>query len=121
MRGLQAELKQNVPFRSREQEAYLALLRTADALQTSVEAKLGEFGLTGTQYNALRILRGAGPEGLPCSEIGERMITRDPDVTRLLNRLEKRGLVRRTRAHADRRVVRGIITAAGLKLLRDDG
>jgi DNA-binding MarR family transcriptional regulator len=118
MRGLQAELKQKVPFRSREQEAYLALLRTTDALQTSVEAKLSEFSLTGTQYNALRILRGAGPEGLPCSEIGERMITRDPDVTRLLNRLEKRGLVRRTRAQADRRVVRGIITAAGLKLLR---
>jgi MarR family transcriptional regulator, organic hydroperoxide resistance regulator len=118
MRGLQAELKQNVPFRSREQEAYLALLRTADALQTSVEAKLGEFSLTGTQYNALRILRGAGPEGLPCSEIGERMITRDPDVTRLLNRLEKRGLVRRTRAQSDRRVVRGKITAAGMKLLR---
>jgi MarR family transcriptional regulator, organic hydroperoxide resistance regulator len=118
MRGLQAELKQNVPFRSREQEAYLALLRTTDALQTSVEAKLGEFSLTGTQYNALRILRGAGPEGLPCSEIGERMITRDPDVTRLLNRLEKRGLVQRTRAQSDRRVVRGKITPVGLKLLR---
>ena len=64
-------------------------------MQTSVEAKLNEFGLTGTQYNALRILRGAGPEGLPCSEIGERMITHDPDVTRLLNRLEKRGFVKR--------------------------
>lgn len=116
---LQAELKQNVPFRSREQEAYLALLRTADALQTSVESKLNEFGLTGTQYNALRILRGAEPEGLPCSEIGERMITRDPDVTRLLNRLEKRGLVKRTRAKSDRRVVYGRITAAGLRLLRE--
>lgn len=117
-RGLKEELKQNAPFRSREQEAYLSLLRTADALQTSVEAKLNEFGLTGTQYNALRILRGAGPEGLPCSEIGERMITRDPDVTRLLNRLEKRGFVRRTRAHADRRVIYGKITAAGLRILR---
>lgn len=115
---LQEELKQNIPFRSREQEAYLALLRTADALQTSVEAKLSEFGLTGTQYNALRILRGAEPHGLPCSEIGERMITRDPDVTRLLNRLEKRGLVKRARAKTDRRVVYGRITAAGLKLLR---
>jgi len=117
--GLQAELKQKAPFRSREQEAYLALLRTADALQSSVEAKLNEFGLTGTQYNALRILRGAGPEGLPCSEIGERMITRDPDVTRLLNRLEKRGLVTRVRAKADRRVIYGKITTAGLKLLRE--
>jgi DNA-binding MarR family transcriptional regulator len=113
------ELKQNVPFRSREQEAYLALLRTADALQTSVEANLNEFGLTGTQYNALRILRGAEPAGLPCSEIGERMITHDPDVTRLLNRLEKRGLVKRARAKADRRVVYGRITTAGLRLLRE--
>ena len=96
-RGLQAELKQNVPFTSREQEAYLSLLRTADTLQSRVEAKLKEFGLTGTQYNALRILRGAGQEGIPCSEIGERMITRDPDITRLLDRLQKRGLVERSR------------------------
>ena len=118
-RGLQAELKQNIPFTSREQEAYLSLLRTADALQAQVEAHLKEFGLTGTQYNALRILRGAGPEGLPCSEIGERMITHDPDVTRLMNRLEDRGLVQRTRARRDRRVICGKISAAGLKLLRE--
>jgi DNA-binding MarR family transcriptional regulator len=118
-RGLQAELKQRVPFTSREQEAYLSLLRTADALQARVEARLKEFGLTGTQYNALRILRGAGPEGLPCREIGERMITRDPDITRLLNRLEDRGFVERTRARHDRRVIYGKITAAGLKLLRE--
>jgi DNA-binding MarR family transcriptional regulator len=118
-RGLQAELKQRVPFRSPEQEAYLSLLRTSDALQASVEARLREFGLTGTQYNALRILRGAEPEGLPCSEIGERMITRDPDITRLLNRLEKRGLVARARAKGDRRVIYGKITATGLKLLRE--
>jgi MarR family transcriptional regulator, organic hydroperoxide resistance regulator len=116
-RGLQAELKQNIPFASREQEAYLALLRTADALQTEVEAWLKEFGLTGTQYNALRILRGAGPEGLPCREIGERMITHDPDITRLLNRLEDRGFVKRTRAKNDRRVICGKISPAGLKLL----
>jgi DNA-binding MarR family transcriptional regulator len=118
-RGLQAELKQKIPFASREQEAYLALLRTADALQTEVEVWLKEFGLTGTQYNALRILRGAGPEGLPCSEIGERMITHDPDITRLLNRLEDRGFVKRTRAKNDRRVICGKITPAGLKLLRE--
>lgn len=118
-RGLQAELKQKVPFRSREQETYLSLLRTTDALSATVEVKLKEFGLTGTQYNALRILRGAGPEGLPCSEIGERMITRDPDITRLLNRLQKRGLVIRVRAKTDRRVVYGKITPAGLKLLRE--
>jgi DNA-binding MarR family transcriptional regulator len=116
---LQAELKQRIPFASREQEAYLALLRTADALQSSIEARLKEFGLTGTQYNALRILRGAGSDGLPCSEVGERMITRDPDITRLLDRLQKRGLVERTRDKNDRRVVFGKITAAGLKLLRE--
>ncbi len=117
--GLQAELKQRVTFTSREQEAYLSLLRTADALQAQVEAKLKEFGLTGTQYNALRILRGAGAEGLPCREIGERMITHDPDITRLLNRLEDRGFVERTRARHDRRVIYGKITPAGLKLLRE--
>jgi MarR family transcriptional regulator, organic hydroperoxide resistance regulator len=118
-KSLQAELKQKIPFTSREQEAYLSLLRTADALQTQIEARLKDFGLTGTQYNALRILRGAGAEGLPCREIGERMITRDPDITRLLNRLENRGLVERTRARRDRRVIYGKITAAGLKLLRE--
>lgn len=118
-RGLQAELRQKVPFSSREQEAYLALLRTTDALEAAMEGKLKEFGLTGTQYNALRILRGAGVDGLPCSEIGERMITRDPDITRLLNRLEKRGLVERSRGKQDRRVIYGKITPAGLKLLRE--
>jgi len=118
-RGLQAELKQKIPFSSREAEVYLSLLRTTDALQTQVEAQLKEFCLTGTQYNALRILRGAGPEGLPCREIGERMITRDPDITRLLDRLEDRGFVQRTRARHDRRVIYGKITAAGLKLLRE--
>jgi len=118
-RGLQAELKQKIPFSSREQEAYLSLLRTVDALQTQIEARLKEFGLTGTQYNALRILRGAGADGLACREIGERMITHDPDITRLLNRLEDRGLVERTRGRHDRRVIYAKITAAGLKLLRN--
>lgn len=118
-KGLQEELKQTVPFSSREQEAYLSLLRTSDALQSRVEAKLKDFGLTGTQYNALRILRGAGADGIPCSEIGERMITRDPDVTRLLDRLQKRGLVERSRGKQDRRVIYGKITGAGLKLLRE--
>jgi MarR family transcriptional regulator, organic hydroperoxide resistance regulator len=117
--GLQAELKQKIPFTSREQEAYLSLLRTADSLQSHAEVRLKDFGLTGTQYNALRILRGAGPDGLPCREIGERMITHDPDITRLLNRLEDRGFVLRARAKHDRRVIYGKITAAGLKLLRE--
>jgi len=119
MGKLQQELRQTVPFRSREQEAYLSLLRTADTLEARVEAKLKEFGLTGTQYNALRILRGAGSEGLPCTGIAERMITRDPDITRLLNRLQKHGLALRARGRSDRRVIYGKITAAGLKLLRE--
>jgi DNA-binding MarR family transcriptional regulator len=118
-RGLQQELKQKIPFTSREQEAVLSLLRTSDAIQAQVESWLKEYGLTGTQYNALRILRGAGPEGLPCREIGERMITRDPDITRLLNRLEDRGFVERNRDKQDRRVIYGKITATGLKLLRE--
>jgi DNA-binding MarR family transcriptional regulator len=119
VRSLQDELKQKVPFSSLEEETYLGLLRTADALQARAELKFKEFGLTGTQYNALRILRGAGPEGMPCSEIGERMITHDPDITRLLDRLQKRGFVKRSRNQQDRRVICARITAAGFKLLRD--
>ena len=117
--ALQSELKQKLPFTSTEQEAYLSLLRTADALQTRVEGRLKDFGLTGTQYNALRILRGAGAEGLPCREISDRMIAHDPDITRLLNRLEARRLIERRRARDDRRVIYASVTAAGLKLLRE--
>jgi DNA-binding MarR family transcriptional regulator len=117
--SLQAELKQNLPFTSREQEAYLSLLRTADSLQEQVEARLKQFGLTGTQYNALRILRGAGSKGLPCRKIGSRMITHDPDITRLLNRLEDRGMVERKRDRTDRRVTFGKITSSGMRLLRE--
>src|SRR5215467_223418 len=116
-RGLQAEIKQKRPFSGPEQEAYLSLLRTTDLLQTEIEGELKKFGLTATQYNALRILRGAGAEGLPCSEIGERMITHDSDITRLLDRLQKRGLAERARCKKDRRVIYGKITAEGLKLL----
>ena len=119
VRSLQDELMQKVPFSSLEEETYLGLLRTADALQARAEVKFKEFGLTGTQYNALRILRGAGPEGMPCSEIGGRMITHDPDITRLLDRLQKRGFVKRSRNQQDRRVICARITAAGLKLLGD--
>ena len=103
-----------IPFGSREQEAYLSLLRTADALQTQVEAWLKEFGLTGTQYNALRILRGAGADGLPCREIGERMITHDPDITRLL---ESPGGSRPRRA---RRATKPIAASSTEKSLRPD-
>lgn len=75
-------------------------------------------GLTGTQYNVLRILRGAGPEGLPCRIVGDRMISHDPDMTRLLDRMEKRGLILRERQKDDRRVVKTRITSAGLEILK---
>jgi DNA-binding MarR family transcriptional regulator len=100
------------------EEAFVALLRAADVLQWRVGEMFKEHGLSPTQYNALRILRGAGSEGLTCSEIGERMISRDPDITRLLGRLERRNLVRRKRQPQDRRVIRTGITSAGLALLK---
>jgi DNA-binding MarR family transcriptional regulator len=103
---------------SPEEQAYLALLRTADRLEGRMAEWLKPRGFSPTQYNALRILRGAGPEALPCSEVGARMISRDSDITRLVDRLEKRGLVARSRGKKDRRVVRASITKAGLELLR---
>ena len=98
-----------------QQEAFLAILSAADALAAELEAVLKESDLSATQYNVLRILRGAGDEGLPCGRIAERMITRDPDMTRLLDRLEKRGLIERSRDVEDRRIVRGRISPAGLR------
>jgi DNA-binding MarR family transcriptional regulator len=114
---LQRELKQNKPFESLESEVYLNLARTADVLQRWEVDLLKPVDLTASQYNILRILRGAGSDGHRCAEIGARMISRDPDITRLLDRLEKRGLVRRARDAEDRRVVTTRITDAGLKLL----
>jgi DNA-binding MarR family transcriptional regulator len=101
---------------SPEEEAFLDLLRTTDMLSRGLVRIIKAEGLSGTQYNVLRILRGA-PEGLACGEIASRMITRDPDITRLLDRLEKRGLVSRCRETKDRRTVMTRITPAGLKLL----
>jgi len=99
-----------------EEQAYLELVRTADLLSRRPAQMLKAEDLSSTQYNVLRILRGA-PEGLPCGEIGNRMITRDPDITRLLDRLEKRGLISRSRDGQDRRTVTARITPDGLKLL----
>lgn len=119
---LHVEIKQRKPFTSLEQEAYLNLLRTADVLTQGFEIVLKPFGLSATQYNALRILRGAGPGGRSCREVGERMLTRDPDITRLLDRLEARGLVARAREIRDRRVITTRVTKQGLTLLaRLDG
>jgi DNA-binding MarR family transcriptional regulator len=99
-----------------EEAAFLDLLRTTDLLSRGVIAVLKAEDLSATQYNVLRILRGA-PEGLPCGEVANRMITKDPDITRLLDRLEKRGLISRSREAKDRRTVTARITPAGLKLL----
>ena len=116
---IQREIKQTKPFRRVEDEAFANLQRTADALMQGVAAALKPVGLSPAQYNVLRILRGAGPDGLACRELGERMITRDPDITRLLDRLEERELVSRTRDRADRRVMATRITEKGLRLLKD--
>jgi DNA-binding MarR family transcriptional regulator len=99
-----------------EETAFLDLLRTTDVLSRGLDRILKTEDVSATQYNVLRILRGS-PAGLPCGEIGSRMITRDPDVTRLLDRLEKRGLISRRRITKDRRTVIARITPAGLKLL----
>jgi DNA-binding MarR family transcriptional regulator len=115
---LQKEIKQTRPFASVEEEALLGLLRTADGLARRGAEVLKPSGLSITQYNVLRILRGAGEAGLACGEIGERMITRDPDITRLLDRMEARGLLVRARSTSDRRVVTTRITPAGLALLK---
>lgn len=97
---------------------FIALQKLADALAQEAAQLLKAHNLTGAQYNVLRILRGAEPEGLACSNISERMISHDPDMTRLLDRMEKRALITRQRQKDDRRVVKTRITAAGLELLK---
>jgi DNA-binding MarR family transcriptional regulator len=106
--------RRRVPYP--EEAAFLDLLRTTDMLSRGLVQVIKTEDVSPTQYNVLRILRGS-PEGLPCGEIASRMITRDPDVTRLLDRLEKRGLISRCRETKDRRTVMARITPEGLKLL----
>lgn len=115
--SLKREIKQKRPFRSVQEEVALSLARTADAVSAPVGEVLRAASVSASQYNVLRILRGAGEAGLPCGEISERMVRRDPDLTRLLDRLEERGMVRRERGTQDRRVVLAFITDAGLQLL----
>jgi DNA-binding MarR family transcriptional regulator len=117
VRDLSEELKQTRPFKSPAQEAYLSLQRTAAVLEHELELALKPSGITATQYNVLRILRGSEPGGLCRSEIGDRLIRPVPDVTRLLDRLEKTGLVRRARASDDRRYVTTRITRHALRVL----
>ncbi len=114
---LRHEIRQSRPFRSRGQEAMLGVLRTASLVRQKVAEMIEPYDLTIQQYNVLRILRGAGGEPLPTLEIGERMIEHSPGVTRLLDRLEGKGLVSRERCAADRRQVLCRIRPAGLDLL----
>jgi DNA-binding MarR family transcriptional regulator len=113
---LQSELKQRKPFSSPEAEAALNLVRTVEVISHDMAVLLEKYDLSNTQYNVLRILRGAGPEGIPCSEISDRMVRHDPDVTRLLDRMERAGLAKRTRSASDRRVVLVSISPEGLTL-----
>ncbi len=114
---LRDEIKQTKPFSSASEEAFLNIQRTSAALTREFESLLKPLGLTSTQYNVLRILRGAGSEGLLCRQLGERMITQDPDITRILDRMEKRGLLSRTRDTKDRRAIYIRITKDGLVFL----
>lgn len=114
---LRDEIRQNLPFRSLEQEAYLSLGRTWAALDHTFAEVLRPYDITPTQYNVLRILRGAGASGLCRAEVIDRMITRVPDATRLLDRMEAAGLITRERGADDRRFVTARITDHGLQLL----
>jgi DNA-binding MarR family transcriptional regulator len=109
--------KRAQPTRTLEQDVFLRIMRSADRLDSGLSEMLRPSELSATQYNVLRILRSVGDEGLPCGQIAGRMLTHDPDMTRLLDRLEKRGLIARWRDLKDRRVVRANITAVGRQLL----
>ena len=119
MTKLLAELKQNKPFESIEDEVFINIIRTAEVFNRKLAEFLRSFELTSSQFNVLRILRGAEPDGLICREIGERMIAFDPDVTKLLDRLEARDLIARERQQKDRRVITVRISEEGLKLLKE--
>ncbi len=115
--SLQQDLKQKKPFRSLQQEAYLSVVRTATTLTDGMEDLLKPQGISATQYNVLRILRGSGPDGLCRNALRDRMLTRMPDMTRLLDRMEDAGLVMRAREGEDRRMVLTRITEKGRRLL----
>ncbi|HVF47064.1 MAG TPA: MarR family transcriptional regulator [Pyrinomonadaceae bacterium] len=119
MDDIRQALKQTKLFGSREEAVYLGLQLVAEGLRARFNDLFKTRDLTGAQYNVLRILRGAGEDGLPCREIGERMITRDSDITRMLDRLEARALIRRERQSDDRRVVLTVITKRGLEVLSE--
>ena len=115
--SLQEEIQQSKPFVSKSQEATLSLFRTSDMLRRYTSGCFVESGITSQQYNVLRILRGAGKDGLPTLSIGDRMVEQAPGVTRLIDRLVAKDLVRRERVAGDRRRVQCFITEPGLELL----
>lgn len=115
--SLRTELQQHKPFSSLEQEAFLSIGRTEAALCDALEELLKGAGVSLTQYNVLRILRGAGPEGLTRNEIRDRLVNRMPDVTRLLDRMEDAGWVSRVRGTEDRRCVATHLTKSGRSLV----
>ena len=116
-RTLQAEIQQTKPFPSLEEEVHIQVLTAANAANRVVTEALRPSQLSISQFNVLRILRGARPEAMPAGRIAERMVNRDPDLTRLLDRLEANGLVEKARDTKDRRVVNVRITPAGLELV----
>ncbi len=116
--GLQDEIKQGRPFSSLRQEAFLSLSRTSALLTHAWTQRLRPYGVTLTQYNVLRILRGAGGGGLNRQQVSERLITQVPDVSRLLDRMTAAGLVTRARGQVDRRVVNSCVTEKGLAILQ---
>lgn len=114
---LLTEIQQTRPFALIEEEAILNVARTAEVAAQHMANFLKPYALTGTQYNVLRILRGAGKDGITCSQLSERMISRDPDISRLLDRMEARSLVIRERSKEDRRIVLTRISENGLDLV----
>jgi DNA-binding MarR family transcriptional regulator len=116
---LQKELQKKKPFECPEQEVAINLLRTTDFLSREGHALFERHGISGQQYNVLRILRGHRETGLPCQKIVAQMITQMPDITRLVDRLEASGFVRRERTEQDRRLVIVHITALGMDLLAE--
>jgi DNA-binding MarR family transcriptional regulator len=116
-RTLLEELQQSRPFDSSADEALVALLRTATLIRRAIAQRVEPYGISPAQYNVLRILRGAGPDGLPTLAVRDRLIEEAPGITRLIDKLEEAGYVRRERTGGDRRVVHCVITERGLRLL----
>lgn len=119
MAKLKDEIQQTRPFQSLQEEVFLNILRTAESVSYRVHSVLRDQGLSPSQYNVLRILRGAGADGLACRQIADRMVSRDSDMTRLIDGLEKREFVVRNRSERDRRVIQVSLTTLGQTLVNE--